>query len=81
MRIKIRKSAKKHRIGTMHIAYVIENFPSRLIYSERNQRYELHWIGRDTRGREIEVFAIEHASYLEVFHAMPYWYRKGKTSL
>ena len=80
MRIKIRKSAKKHRIGTMHIAYVIENFPSRLIYSERNQRYELHWIGRDTRGREIEVFAIERASYLEVFHAMPYWYRKGKTS-
>ena len=81
MRIKITKSAKKHRIGTIHIAYVIENFPSRLIYSERNQRYELHWIGRDTRGREIEVFAIEHASYLEVFHAMPYWYRKGKTSL
>jgi hypothetical protein len=81
VRIKIRKSAKKHRIGTMHIAYVIENFPSRLIYSERNQRYELHWIGRDTRGREIEVFAIEHASYLEVFHAMPYWYRKRKTSL
>ena len=76
MKVKVTKSAKKHRIGTTHIIYIIENYPSRLVFSERNNRYELHWIGQDTRGREIEVFAIEHTFYLEVFHAMPYWYRK-----
>ncbi len=76
MKVKVTKSAKKHRIGTTHIIYIIGNYPSRLVFSERNNRYELHWVGRDTRGREIEVFAIEHASFLEVFHAMLYWYRK-----
>jgi hypothetical protein len=76
VKVKVTKSAKKHRIGTTHIIYIIENYPSRLVFSERNNRYELHWIGRDIRGREIEVFAIEHTFYLEVFHAMPYWYRK-----
>jgi hypothetical protein len=76
VKIKVIKSAKKHRIGTKHIIHIIENYPSRLVFSERNNRYEIHWIGRDTRGREIEVFAIEHSNLLEVFHAMPYWYRK-----
>jgi hypothetical protein len=74
VRIKFAKLARKHRIGRQRVHEVIaSSLPSQL---EVDGITKLHWVGRDSRGLELEIVAVIQNESLLVIYAMPYHYRK-----
>lgn len=71
MDIKWARSARKHRIGRAHAAYVIETAPSAFEPSPApHLQPRLRWVGADDRGVELEVVAVV-TDVLLVIHVMP----------
>ena len=74
MKIKFAKSARKHRIGRRRVNEVIAStLPSQL---DVDGRTKLRWVGRDSRGLELEIVAVIQSEILLVIHVMPYRYRR-----
>lgn len=69
--VDFRKSTRRHRIGRVHAIYVMNNYPP--VYESRDRRY---WLGRDARGRLLEVIAIVEPHQITVIHVMPYALRE-----
>lgn len=79
-KIRFSQSARKHRIGKARALWVMRN--SQPITEEApdgsGKADRLIWIGRDDRGLELEVIAIDLNESLLVIHVMPRSFRRGK---
>lgn len=69
--VDFRRSTRKHRIGRVHAIYVMNTYAP--AYETRDRRY---WLGRDARGRLLEVIAILEPHQITVIHLMPYALRE-----
>ncbi len=74
MEIEFAQSARKHRIGRRHTLEVIANYlPSEI---KANGKTKLKWVGRDSRGLELEVIGVLEAEILVIIHVMPSQFRR-----
>ena len=63
------QSARKHRIGKASARHVMDTYePTR--FSDEGT-LKLLWVGKDERGRELEVIAIDQTVSILVIHVMP----------
>ena len=76
MRIEFAKSARKHKIGKQRVKEVISSSIPEAIKSEG--RIKLRWIGRDSRGLELEIVAVVVGEIWLVIHVMPLEFRRRK---
>lgn len=76
--IRFLKSARRHRIGTLHSRYVIENYDPISVVQLSETSIQYKWIGEDQRGRELEILADLEESVLTVFHVMPTVFRRKR---
>ena len=75
MRVRITRSARKHKIGN---AYILAAMADAGI-PEPLEGGKLLYVGTDNRGIELEIIAVADDKYpggLAVVHAMPTHYRK-----
>ena len=73
MRVRVVRSARRHRVGNAHImaAMVAAGEP---VLVETELGPQLHYIGNDDRGLELHVIAVpddRNPGGLTVIHAMP----------
>lgn len=81
MDIRFSRSARRHRIGAERVRAAIEDAgePEHIPAAKPGERDTLLWIGRDARGVELEIIAIEiESGTLLVIHAMPTHYRRRR---
>ena len=76
MKVRFTKSARKHRLGRGRVLEIIEGVEPTVQSDARGDR--LLWIGRDSRGLEIEVVGLLLSDVLLIIHAMPAGFRKGR---
>lgn len=70
------KSARKHRIGKAHVLFVLESCEPIPVLTSDGEDQKLLWIGRDDRGLELEVIAMELSDCILVIHVMPRNFRR-----
>jgi hypothetical protein len=81
VQIRFTDAAAKHHVGKAAARYVMENTTPQAIKTKRGDD-AWSYVGRDERGRELEVIAMEvedwarHDPYLLVIHVM--MTRKGR---
>ncbi len=69
--VRFTRSARKHRIGKRHALYVMEHGEPEVVPRGRYPDDQLIWVGRDDRGLELEIVAVEKPDALLVIHVMP----------
>lgn len=77
MRIRLTRPGREHRIGLARILAAMRDAGTPTLIGD-----QLHYLGRDDRGVELEIIAVpddRHPGGLAVIHAMPTYYRKGKS--
>ena len=81
-KIHFAQSARKHRIGKAHALWVVNRFEAiRAVASDESGKADrLMWVGRDDRGLELEIIAIELEETLLVIHVMPTSFRRRKAN-
>ncbi len=78
--VRFAQSARKHRIGKAHAMVAITDAGEPLVAPERDGQTDdrLVFVGKDDRGVELEVIAVQLPNYLYVIHVVPYRYwRRG----
>ena len=80
MDVRFTRSARKHRVGKARVLAAMRDAgePERVPASSAGLSDRLVWIGRDERGVELEVIAVERPDGLLVIHAMPTFYRNPR---
>ena len=63
------QSARKHRIGKASARHVMDTYEPKRFTDEGTLK--LLWVGRDERGRELEVIAVDQEVSILVIHVMP----------
>ena len=76
MRIEFTKSARKHKIGKQRVMEVIATSTPTLFFEGGVSK--LRWVGRDRRGLELEILALEEGEVWLVIHVMPLNFRRRK---
>ena len=76
MRIEFTKSARKHKIGKQRVREVIATSTPTLFFEGGVSK--LRWIGKDRRGLELEILALEEGEVWQVIHVMPLNFRRRK---
>ena len=76
MRIEFTKSARKHKIGKQRVREVIATSTPTLFFEGGVSK--LRWIGKDRRGVELEILALEEGEVWLVIHVMPLNFRRRK---
>ncbi len=76
MRIEFTKSARKHKIGKQRVREVIATSTPTLFFEGGVSK--LLWVGRDRRGLELEILALEEGEVWLVIHVMPLNFRRRK---
>ena len=76
MRIEFTKSARKHKIGKQRVREVIATSTPTLFFEGGVSK--LRWVGRDRRGLELEILALEEGEVWLVIHVMPLNFRGRK---
>lgn len=74
--IRFTQSARKHRIGRSSARYVMAHYKALEVLHDGILKLE--WVGKDERGRELEIIAIHIGDVLLVKHVMPRRYRNRK---
>ena len=75
--VRFTTSARKHRIGkTRALQAMIDAGEPDVIPGTGDLDDRLLLVGRDEKGVELEVIAIEQPDHLLVIHVMPYAYRR-----
>ena len=77
MRIEFTKSARKHKIGKQRVREVIATSTPTLFFEGGVSK--LLWVGRDRRGLELEILALEEGEVWLVIHVMPLNFRRRKS--
>ena len=73
--LKFAQSSRKHKIGRERITYVINTYESSYL-AKRFFEQKVIWVGRDFKGLELEVIAVELEDHYFVIHAMPKLFRR-----
>ena len=76
--VRFTQSSRRHRLGRALILEVMDSVNSVLHGPDDERRYV--WWGRDGRGLDVEVIAVDHPDYLLVIHAMPLVMRRSRRS-
>ena len=76
MRIEFTNSARKHKIGKQRVREVIATSTPTLFFECGVSK--LRWIGKDRRGLELEILALEEGEVWLVIHVMPLNFRRRK---
>ena len=76
MKIEFTKSARKHKIGKQRVREVIATSTPTLFFEGGVSK--LRWVGRDRRGLELEILALEEGEVWLVIHVMPLNFRGRK---
>ena len=77
MEIAWAQSARRHRVGRASVLAVLANPASEVQISERDSRIEVWFIGRDDRGRDLEVMGVAVDGVLLIIHVMPAMFRRN----
>ena len=73
--LKFAQSSRKHKIGRERITYVINTYQGSYL-AKRFFEQKVIWVGRDFKGLELEVIAVELEDHYFVIHAMPKLFRR-----
>ncbi len=65
------RSARRHRIGTAHAKHVMTTTEPVPIPPTETLDARLVWIGKDDRGVELEIVALDLPDAIIVIHVMP----------
>jgi len=76
VRIEFTKSARKHKIGKQRVREVIATSTPTLFFEGGVSK--LLWVGRDRRGLELEILALEEGEVWLVIHVMPLNFRRRR---
>ena len=76
MKIEFTKSPRKHKIGKQRVREVIATSTPTLFFEGGVSK--LRWIGKDRRGLELEILALEEGEVWLVIHVMPLNFRRRK---
>ena len=76
MKIEFTKSARKHKIGKQRVREVIATSTPTMFFEGGVSK--LRWVGRDRRGLELEILALEEGEVWLVIHVMPLNFRRRK---
>ena len=76
MRIEFTKSARKHKIGKQRVREVIATSTPTMSFEGGVSK--LRWVGKDRRGLELEILALEEGEAWLVIHVMPLNFRRRK---
>ena len=76
MRIEFTKTARKHKIGNQRVREVIATSTPTMFFEGGVSK--LRWIGKDRRGLELEILALEEGEVWLVIHVMPLNFRRRK---
>jgi hypothetical protein len=74
--VRFTQSSRRHRLGRARIVEAMESAHPLPHGPEDERRYV--WWGRDGRGLDIEVIAVDHPDYLLVIHDMPLSLRRRR---
>jgi len=69
--VRFSQSARKHRIGKTHVLHVLDSQEPITVQRIGLDPPRMMWIGKDSRGLEIEIVALDLPEYLLVIHVMP----------
>jgi len=76
VKIEFTKSARKHKIGKQRVREVISTSTPTVFFEDGVSK--LRWVGRDRRGLELEILALEEGEVWLVIHVMPLNFRRRK---
>ena len=76
MKIEFTKSARKHKIGKQRVREVIATSTPTMFFEGGVSK--LRWVGKDRRGLEVEILALEEGEVWLVIHVMPLNFRRRK---
>ena len=76
MKIEFTKSARKHKIGKQRVREVIATSTPTMFFEGGVSK--LRWVGKDRRGLELEILAMEEGEVWLVIHVMPLNFRRRK---
>ena len=76
MKIEFTKSARKHKIGKQRVREVIATSTPTVFFEGGVSK--LRWVGKDRRGLELEILALEEGEVWLVIHVMPLNFRRRK---
>ena len=76
MKIEFTKSARKHKIGKQRVREVIATSTPTMSFEGGVSK--LRWVGKDRRGLELEILALEGGEVWLVIHVMPLNFRRRK---
>ena len=76
MRIEFTKSARKHKIGKQRVREVVATSTPTMFFEGGVSK--LRWVGKDRRGLELEILALEEGEVWLVIHVMPLNFRRRK---
>lgn len=65
------RSARRHRIGKAHAMHVISTIEPIAVPATDHLDARLVWIGKDDRGVELEIVALDLPDAVVVIHVMP----------
>jgi len=65
------RSARRHRIGKAHAMHVIASTEPTSVPASGTTDARLVWIGRDDRGIELEIVALDREDAVVVIRVMP----------
>jgi len=74
VKIEFTKSARKHKIGKQRVREVIATSTPTVFFEGGVSK--LRWVGRDPRGLELEILALEEGEVWLVIHVMPLNFRR-----
>ena len=76
VKIEFNKSARKHKIGKQRVREVIATSTPTMFFEGGVSK--LRWVGKDRRGLELEILALEEGEVWLVIHVMPLNFRRRK---
>lgn len=76
MQVRFTQAARKHRIGKNRALHAMTDAGEPTVVPADNADDRLVYLGRDDRGVELEVIAVQMPDYLLVLHVMPTHYRR-----
>ncbi|GAA4822567.1 hypothetical protein GCM10023353_33890 [Tomitella cavernea] len=65
------RSARRHRIGKAHAMHVIDSVEAEQVDATESSDARLVWIGKDDRGVELEIVALDLDHAVVVIRVMP----------
>lgn len=69
--IRFSRSARRHKIGKTHGYHVMAHHRPVVVTDPQTGQETMTWIAEDSRGRELEIVAVETADCFLVIHVMP----------